>query len=189
MECYTGLSDKLSSSDADFAKSKAKGKERKKNIKSRTKSVDKLNAEATRLSIALNQATILKAQKDEEILRSLHPSSQEFAEVLKKTSHFVPDAQDRLAKASSLVAQTEYAFMNKSVDHAMDPLSPNEDWVNTMVDGPDNDMTGVVGNGNPRGVFMQGASHVMDDDAGLTSVGSERVSSGPNDVVVALFVR
>ncbi|GJZ29714.1 hypothetical protein Tco_0574361, partial [Tanacetum coccineum] len=50
-------------------KSKAKGKERKKKIKSLTKSVDNLHSEVARLSVALNQATVLEAEKDEEILR------------------------------------------------------------------------------------------------------------------------
>ncbi|GJW47808.1 hypothetical protein Tco_0079454 [Tanacetum coccineum] len=50
-------------------KSKAKGKERKKKIKSLTKSVDNLHSEVARLSTALNQATFLEAEKDEEILR------------------------------------------------------------------------------------------------------------------------
>nr|GEW46781.1 reverse transcriptase domain-containing protein [Tanacetum cinerariifolium] len=50
-------------------KSKAKGKERKKKIKSLTKSLDNLHSEVARLFAALNQATILEAERDEEILR------------------------------------------------------------------------------------------------------------------------
>ncbi|GKD20815.1 hypothetical protein Tco_1222518, partial [Tanacetum coccineum] len=50
-------------------KSKAKGKERKKKIKSLGKSLDNLHAEVARLSTALNKATILEAERDEEILR------------------------------------------------------------------------------------------------------------------------
>ncbi|GJY27670.1 hypothetical protein Tco_0403437 [Tanacetum coccineum] len=42
-------------------KSKAKGKERKKKIKSLTKSLDNLYAEVARLSVAINQATVLEA--------------------------------------------------------------------------------------------------------------------------------
>ncbi|GKF71624.1 hypothetical protein Tco_0207738, partial [Tanacetum coccineum] len=56
-------------SNAFFTKSKAKGKERTKKIKSLTKSVDNLHYEVARLSVALNQATVLEAEKDEEILR------------------------------------------------------------------------------------------------------------------------
>ncbi|GJW83924.1 hypothetical protein Tco_0157069 [Tanacetum coccineum] len=68
-EYVFGLNDKLDSSDASFAKSKAKGKERKKKIKSLTKSLDNLYAEVAHLSVAINQATVLEAKKDEEILR------------------------------------------------------------------------------------------------------------------------
>ncbi|GJW14638.1 hypothetical protein Tco_0018771 [Tanacetum coccineum] len=63
-----GLNDKLVSSNSSFAKSKAKGKERKKKIKSLTKSLDNLHAEVACLSAALNQAIVLEAEKDEEIL-------------------------------------------------------------------------------------------------------------------------
>nr|GEV13528.1 hypothetical protein [Tanacetum cinerariifolium] len=64
-----GLNDKLANFDASFAKSKAKGKERKKNIKSLSKSLDNLHYEVAYLFTALNQATILEAERDEEILR------------------------------------------------------------------------------------------------------------------------
>ncbi|GJT82108.1 hypothetical protein Tco_1056450 [Tanacetum coccineum] len=93
------LNDKLTSSDASFAKSKAKGKERKKKIKSLTKSLDNMHVEVARLSTALNQATILEAERDEEILR------------LKATPPDLP-----------LVAQTDYAFLNKISEHATEPL-------------------------------------------------------------------
>ncbi|GJY95841.1 hypothetical protein Tco_0512202, partial [Tanacetum coccineum] len=65
----SNINDKHSSSDASIMKSKAKGEERKKNIKSLTKSVDNFHSEVARLSTALNQATVLEAEKDEEILR------------------------------------------------------------------------------------------------------------------------
>ncbi|GJT14273.1 hypothetical protein Tco_0861315 [Tanacetum coccineum] len=58
--------DKLATSDASFAKSKAKGKERKKKIKSLSKSLDNLHSEVARLSAALNQATILEVERDED---------------------------------------------------------------------------------------------------------------------------
>ncbi|GJW54629.1 hypothetical protein Tco_0098714 [Tanacetum coccineum] len=63
-----GLTDKLATSDASFAKYKAKGKERKKKIKSLTKSLDNLHSKVARLSGALNQATILDAERVEEFL-------------------------------------------------------------------------------------------------------------------------
>ncbi|GJT30805.1 hypothetical protein Tco_0911080 [Tanacetum coccineum] len=61
----SGLNDKLTSSDASFAKSKAKGKERKKKIRSLTKSLDNLHAEVACISADLNRATILEAKKEE----------------------------------------------------------------------------------------------------------------------------
>ncbi|GJR64614.1 hypothetical protein Tco_0010679 [Tanacetum coccineum] len=60
------IQDKLATSDASFAKSKAKGKERKKKIKSLSKSLDNLHSEVARLSAALNQATILEVERDED---------------------------------------------------------------------------------------------------------------------------
>ncbi|GKD49557.1 hypothetical protein Tco_1278533 [Tanacetum coccineum] len=94
-------------------KSKTKGKEKKKKIKSLTKSLDNLHVKVARLSVDLNRATILEAEKDEEILRlkatppdagfehglSMHRTKDEFAAVLKKMAHFVPGAQGRLAEA------------------------------------------------------------------------------------------
>ncbi|GJU76442.1 hypothetical protein Tco_1273512 [Tanacetum coccineum] len=142
-----GLNDKLSSSDAAFSKSKAKGKERKKKIKSLTKSLDNLHAEVAHLFADLKRATILEAEKDEEIIHlkatplevqaellslaasagferrlSMHQTKEEFVVVLKKISQFMPGAQGRLAQASSLVAQTDYAFLNKIYKHADEPL-------------------------------------------------------------------
>ncbi|GJX54794.1 hypothetical protein Tco_0283163 [Tanacetum coccineum] len=73
-----GLNDKLSSSNVAFSKSKAKGKERKKMIKSLTKSLNNLHAEVARLSTDLNRATVLEAEIDEEIL-CLKATPPEFA--------------------------------------------------------------------------------------------------------------
>nr|GEU51587.1 hypothetical protein [Tanacetum cinerariifolium] len=94
------LNNKLTSSNASFAKSKDKGKEMKKNIKSLGKSLDNLHAEVACLYAPLNQATILEAERDEEILR------------LKTTP---PDLL--------LVAQTDYAFLNKIFEYTTKPLS------------------------------------------------------------------
>ncbi|GKB80028.1 hypothetical protein Tco_0946923, partial [Tanacetum coccineum] len=134
-----GLNDKLTSSDASFSNSKAKGKERKKKIKSLGKSLDNLHAEVARLSAALNQATILEAERDDEILRgellflaasagfehglSMHRTKDEFVVVLKKMVNFVPGAQEMLAEAFLLVAQTDYAFLKKISEYVAKPLS------------------------------------------------------------------
>ncbi|GJZ60805.1 hypothetical protein Tco_0616621 [Tanacetum coccineum] len=259
----SGLNDKLSSSNASFAKSKAKGTKRKKKIKSLTKSLDNLHTKVARLSVDLNRATILEAERDEEILRlkATPPefssffrgqfqglvrkflASDEFSRVQGKLLSLA--ASVGLAEASHLVAQIDYAFLNKIFEHATEPrsvilqleakklarsanvptsrdacvsppiakdsivkpaskslelfvnvvpapfavaLEQNEEWVNAMVDGPDIEMTGGVAPSKSRSVFVQGISHVLDDVAEVTVVGSERVSSGPTDVVVALSV-
>ncbi|GJY65379.1 hypothetical protein Tco_0467617 [Tanacetum coccineum] len=67
----------LSSSDGAFAKAKAKGKEQKKKIKLLTKNLDQMDAEVACLSTALNQATVLEAEKDMDILW-LKASPREF---------------------------------------------------------------------------------------------------------------
>nr|GEU69533.1 hypothetical protein [Tanacetum cinerariifolium] len=245
------------------------GMERKKKIKSLTRSLDNLHAEVTRLSSDLNRATVLEAEKDEEILclmatplkvqcellslaasagfergLSMHWTKDEFAVVLKKMAHFVPAAQDRLAEASLLVAQTNYAFLDKIFKFSVEPLSvilqlepekfvrpaniptsrddrvsppiakestvtpafeslelsanvvlspfvvafeQNEEWVNTMVDGPGVEMTDGAAYSKSGGVFMQGISHVLYDVAEVSMVGSGHVSLGLTDVVVVLF--
>nr|GEU82242.1 hypothetical protein [Tanacetum cinerariifolium] len=129
-----------------------------------TKSLDNFHTKVARLSADLKRATILKAKKDEEILRlkanpsyrvhaellslaasalSMHRSKEEFDAVLKKISQFVPGAQDH-------------------------------------------EMTDGTVNAKPSSVFMQGASYAVDDAAELTLIGSEHVSSGSRDVFVAL---
>ncbi|GKF61427.1 hypothetical protein Tco_0181481, partial [Tanacetum coccineum] len=52
-----------------------------------------------------------------------------------------------------------------------------------MFDGPDHEMTDRAADN----VFVQDTSHVVDDDVELALVGSELVSFGPGDVVVAFF--
>ncbi|GKD48141.1 hypothetical protein Tco_1277117 [Tanacetum coccineum] len=74
----TDLNDKVSSSDAAFVKDKAKGKDRKKKIKSLSKSLDQLTAEVSHLSFDLNQSRNVVAQKDAEVLR-LRAFPPEFA--------------------------------------------------------------------------------------------------------------
>ncbi|GKG22886.1 hypothetical protein Tco_0388189, partial [Tanacetum coccineum] len=64
-------------------------------------------------------------------------------------------------------------------------LQPNEEWVNVMFDGPDHEMIDRAVDPNLGNVFVQDASHVVDDDDDeLALVGSEHVSSS-GDVVVA----
>ncbi|GJU23356.1 hypothetical protein Tco_1156698 [Tanacetum coccineum] len=179
------LNDKLSSSDASFAKSKAKGKERKKKIKSLTKSLDNLHAEGLVQKFLASDEFIrvqgellsLVASARFERGLSMHRTKDEFAVVLKKIANFMPGAQDRLAKASPLDARVSPLIAKEltvtpaskslelSTNVAPTPyvvaLEQNEEW---------------------------GISHVFDDVAEVTAVRSERVSSGSTDVVVALSV-
>nr|GEV12635.1 hypothetical protein [Tanacetum cinerariifolium] len=156
------LSGKLPTSDASFAKSRSKGKERNKKIKSLTKSLDNLHAELARLSADLNRATVLEAEKDEEIL-CLKATPLEFA-----------------------------SFFHASVpalkDSRVSPLMM-EEWINAMVDMPDQEMTDVATNGGSKTIFVQGVSHVVNEAGGLREVqGLKRVSFDPPDVVIALSV-
>nr|GEW98685.1 hypothetical protein [Tanacetum cinerariifolium] len=52
----------------------------------------------------------------------MHRKKDEFVVVLKKMVNFMPGVHDRLAEASPLVAQTDYAFLNKISEHAVEPL-------------------------------------------------------------------
>ncbi|GJY75029.1 hypothetical protein Tco_0479460 [Tanacetum coccineum] len=60
--------------------------------------------------------------------------------------------------------------------------------VSAAVDGSDLEMTDAAAHSKSGGVFVQGTSHVLDDVAKVTVVGSECVSFGLTDVVVALSV-
>nr|GEW38185.1 hypothetical protein [Tanacetum cinerariifolium] len=221
-------------------KSKAKGKERKKKIKSLTKSLDNLHTEVARLFAALNQATILEAKKDEEILRlkttplefsvqgellplaasagferglTMHQTKDESVVVLKKMINYVPGAQDRLAELrltmpistkflrdarvsppvakestatpalKSLVLSTNFYLTIVVVASKHD-----EEMVSAEVDGSDPKMTDDTITAKSGHAFVQSMSVVLDDFVELVSVGSGRVSFGPNDVVFALFV-
>ncbi|GKB88792.1 hypothetical protein Tco_0961064 [Tanacetum coccineum] len=110
-----GYEEKVASLTGLELQSKAKGNERKKKIKSLTKSLDNLHVEVAPLSAALNQATVLEAVKDEEILR-LKITPSEFA------SFFCGQFQDSVWNLP-LVAQTDFAFLNKILEHATEPLS------------------------------------------------------------------
>nr|GEX95383.1 hypothetical protein [Tanacetum cinerariifolium] len=150
-----GLNDKLASFDAAFSKYKAKGKERKKKIKSLTKSLDNLHAKVARLSADLNRATILEAERDEEILR-LKASPPEFAS-------FFRVASAGFERGLSMhQTKKEFSAILEKISQADDA--------------------------NLGSMFVQGASHDVNDDAELTLIGSERVSSNPSDVIVAFSI-
>ncbi|GKC98173.1 hypothetical protein Tco_1168448 [Tanacetum coccineum] len=157
------LNDKISTFDAAFAKVKSKGKERKKKIKFLTKNLDQLNHEVALLTRVQGELLSLDVSDGFERGLSVDRTKEELADVLSKISCFVPGAQGRLAKASPPVVTTDYLFLNK---------------VNAMVDMPDNEIVDGAGNDKLGEVFVQGFSHMVPI--------SKRVSSNPNDVVVAL---
>nr|GFA81796.1 hypothetical protein [Tanacetum cinerariifolium] len=201
--------------------------------------LDNLHVEVARLSADLNRATVLEAEKDEEILRlkATPPwfasffrgqfqglvrkflAFNEFSRVQGELLSLAASVgfERRLAKASLLVAQTDYSFLNKISKHTTEPLSvilqlkldklarptnefptnvvpapstiaseKNEERMNAMVDGPDPEITDGATNAKPESVFMRGTSCALDDIVRVNEVGSERASSNPSDVVVAL---
>ncbi|GJW39850.1 hypothetical protein Tco_0065695 [Tanacetum coccineum] len=111
------LNDKVTASDVSFANSKAKGKDQKKKIKSLSKSLDQLTAEAARLAFDLNQAQsdfqslVRRFLASDEFSRAqgeifslatsvgferrlnIDRTQEQLAATLKKISHFMPRAQ------------------------------------------------------------------------------------------------
>ncbi|GJX96776.1 hypothetical protein Tco_0352574 [Tanacetum coccineum] len=195
-------------------KVQGEGEGEEEKIKSLTKSLDNLHTEVARLFAALNKATILEAERDGEILRlkTTPPEVNSFLWML-----VLDLSVDRLAEASPLVAQTDYAFLNKIFKHDAEPLSvilqlepgklvcpanvptPRDARVSPPVAKESTvtpvskslelsanfDLTAsvVASEHNEEMVSM---SVVFDDVVELAGVGSGRVSSGLNDVVVAL---
>ncbi|GJR64786.1 hypothetical protein Tco_0010851 [Tanacetum coccineum] len=204
----SGLNDKLSSFDASFAKSKAKGNERKKKIKSLTKSLDNLHTKVARLSVALNQGLVWKFLASDEFSRvqgellslsasagferswSMHRTKDEFATMLKKMINFMSGMQDRLAEASPLIVTPASKSLELSTHVDLTAFvvasKHNKDMVTAEVDGSDPNMTDDTITAKSGHAFMQGMSVVLDYVVELVGVGSRHVSSSPNDVVVAL---
>nr|GEX02727.1 hypothetical protein [Tanacetum cinerariifolium] len=216
------FNNKLSSFDASFVMYKATGKERKKKIKSLTKSVDNLHYEVARLSTALNQATILEAKKDEEILRlnttpldfssffhaasaeferglSMHQTKDEFAVVLKKMTNFMPVRPTTIpalravhvsppTKESTVTPASKSLELSTNVNFTASfvAFEHNREMVNAEVDGSDPKMTNDTVTVKSGHTYVQGISVAVDDAVELVGVGSGRVSSSPNDFVVAL---
>ncbi|GKB78129.1 hypothetical protein Tco_0945024, partial [Tanacetum coccineum] len=188
----SGLNDKLSSSDASFANFKAKGKERKKKIKSLTKSLDNLHAEVARLSVALNRGLIWKFLASDEFSRvqgellslatsagferglSMHPTKDEFDVIFKFSSEPL---------SVILQLETEKLVRPANVPILRDArVSPPIAKESTMT--PASESLELSANVVPAPSV--GTSHVLDDVAEVTVVGSWQVSFGLTDVVMAL---
>ncbi|GJU83173.1 hypothetical protein Tco_1285538 [Tanacetum coccineum] len=145
---------------------------------------------------------------------SMHQTKDEFATVLKKMANFMPGAQDRLLELEKLARpanvptprdtrvsppiskESTVTPVSKSLEQFINVVSAssvvaserNEEQVYATVDGSDLEMADSAARSKSGGVFVQGASHALDDVAEVIMVGSESVSSGPNDVVVSLSV-
>ncbi|GKA61159.1 hypothetical protein Tco_0760566 [Tanacetum coccineum] len=130
---------------------------------------------------------------------SMHQTQEEFAIVLNKISHFLPGAQGRLAEASPLVAHTDYprgvpASKDTRVsplivkDLTMTPAFASLELLSTDASSSSTAIVDGAGNDKLENVFVHGISRTVGDDVGLSLDGSERVSFGPNNVVVALSI-
>ncbi|GJV17296.1 hypothetical protein Tco_1362619 [Tanacetum coccineum] len=163
-------------------KSKAKGKERKKKIKSLTKSLDNLHAKGELLSLAASagfeRGLSMHQTKDEFATISEHATKPLSVILQLKPKKLarpanIPTSRDACVsppttKESTITPASKSLELSTNVAHApfVITLEQNKEWVNAMVDGPDDEMT-------------DGAAHSK-------SGGSEHVSSGLTDVVVAL---
>ncbi|GKC48150.1 hypothetical protein Tco_1065872 [Tanacetum coccineum] len=166
--------------------SQAMGKERKKKIKSLlTDVLEHLHVEVARITVDLIQDTVLEiyehAAESLSVILQLEPGK--LARLVN-----VPASRDACV-FPPLVNESIVTLASKSLElpsntipiSSTATLQPNKEWVNAMFDGPDHEMTDRAADN----VFVQDASHVVDDDVELALVGSEHVSSGPGDVVVA----
>nr|GFC31787.1 hypothetical protein [Tanacetum cinerariifolium] len=113
---------------------------------------------------------------------SMHQTKDEFDALLKKMAHFVHVHRTMKPASESLELSANVVPAPSAI-----ASEQNKKWVNAMVDGPDVEMTDGAAHSKSSGVFVQGTSHVLDDVAEVTVVGSRSVSSGLTDVVVALF--
>nr|GEZ43543.1 hypothetical protein [Tanacetum cinerariifolium] len=146
---------------------------------------------------------------------NMHQTKNEFAAVLKKMIfeyaaeplsvilQLEPEKLVRLANvpilkdtrvSSPIAKEPTVTSVSKSLELSANvipasfavTLEQNEEQVSAAVDGSDFKMIDGTARSKTGGVFVQGTSHVLDDVAEVTVVGSERVSSGLTDVVVAL---
>nr|GEU96018.1 hypothetical protein [Tanacetum cinerariifolium] len=198
----SGLNDKLSFADASFAKSKV-----------------------ARLSAALNQATILEAGKDEEILRlkttrlNFRPSFEANSKIeyafLNKIFKYgdkplstillfepkklvrpanIPIPRDAsvsplITKESTMTPTSKSLelFANFNLTASVVSSEHDEEMVSVEVDELDPKMTDDTITAKSEHAFVQGMSVIFNDSVELVGVGSGRVSSSPNDVMVSLY--
>ncbi|GKA17097.1 hypothetical protein Tco_0696934, partial [Tanacetum coccineum] len=130
---------------------------------------------------------------------SMHQTKNEFATMLKKMAISCL-ISEHATEPLSVILQLEPKKLVRSANvPALRELSTNvnftastiayeynEEMVNSKVDGSDPKMTDDTAAIKFGHAFMQGISVALYDVVELVEVGSGRVSSGPNDVVVAL---
>ncbi|GJW22672.1 hypothetical protein Tco_0328652 [Tanacetum coccineum] len=132
---------------------------------------------------------------------SMHRTKDEFAAVLKKIlepeklvrSANIPIPRDTrvshpIAQESTVKPISKSLELSANVNFTTSAVASehNEEMVNVEVDGSDPKMTDDTAAVKFRNAFVQGISVALDDVAELVAVGSKRVPSGPDDVVVAL---
>ncbi|GKB21005.1 hypothetical protein Tco_0854928 [Tanacetum coccineum] len=175
----SGLNDKLATSDASFTKSKAKEDESKKKIKS----IDEFSrVQGELLSL------VASAGFDRGL--SMHQTKDEFAAVLKKmiSKHATEPLSVILQLKLEKLAHP--ANVPTLRDTRVSPHISKESTVKPVFKSLELSVNVILASSvvSSEQNKEQGASHALDDVAEVTMVGSELVSSGPNDVVVALSV-
>nr|GEW58233.1 hypothetical protein [Tanacetum cinerariifolium] len=144
-----------------------------------------------------------------ERVLSMHQTKDEFVVVLKKMLNFIPGLEPEklvhpanvpipkdtrvsppIAKELTVTPISKSLELSANVSPAsfVVALEHNEEQVNDVADGLDLEMADGVPLSKSINVFVQGISHILDDVVEVTAVESKCVSSGPTDVVVALFV-
>nr|GEV31471.1 hypothetical protein [Tanacetum cinerariifolium] len=184
----SGLNDKLSFFDASFAKSKENGKERKRKIKSLTKSLD--NCILRWLDFTV-QGELLSLAASTGFKRglSIHRTKDKFPAVLKKMiSEYAIEPllvilqlkPEKLVRSTNVPiskdARVSFPIANESTVTPASKsfeLSANVDLTASVV-------------ASEHDEEMVSMFFILDDAVELVGVGSGCVSSGPNDVVVAL---
>ncbi|GJY73020.1 hypothetical protein Tco_0477451 [Tanacetum coccineum] len=189
---------------------KAKGKETKKKIKSLGKSLDNLHAEGELLSLAASagfeRGLSMHRTKDKfaAVLKKMVNFMPDAQDKLAEASPLlepeklvrsanVPTPRDArvsppIAKESIVTPASKSLELPANVDLTAFVVASehNEEMVNAEVDGSDPKMTDDTVTAKSGHAFVHGISVSLDDVVELVEVGSRRVSSGPNDVVVAL---
>ncbi|GJX82585.1 hypothetical protein Tco_0332066 [Tanacetum coccineum] len=98
-------------------------------------------------------------------------------------------ASPPIAKESTVTPVSKSLELSVNVVPASSVVASerNEDQVYVVVDGSDLEMADSVVPSKSGGVFVQGVSRILDDVVKVAAVESERISSSPTNVVVALF--